>query len=89
MSDMARPESATAPLTASSAWAASGISAERVTFENPTPLTATLHRCSHMGIDLPGGLLYASRARRNCGSVMSSLSGSKTTSTRRPTLASV
>src|SRR5947209_9990607 len=48
MSDMARPESSTAPLTASRACAASGISAERVTLENPTPLTATLHRCSHM-----------------------------------------
>src|SRR5947208_5117822 len=48
MSDMASPESSTAPLTASSACAARGISAERVTRENPTPLTATLHRCSHM-----------------------------------------
>jgi len=48
MSDMVSPESSTAPLTASSACAARGISAERVTRENPTPLTATLHRCSHM-----------------------------------------
>ena len=48
LSDIARPESSTAPLTASSACAASGTSAERVTRENPTPLTATLHRCSHM-----------------------------------------
>src|SRR5256885_4861189 len=57
MSDMARPESSTAPLTASRACAASGISAERVTLENPTPLTATLHRCSHMrsvSLELPG-----------------------------------
>src|SRR5262247_2584173 len=53
MSDIFRPESSTAPLTASSAWAASGISAERVTFENPTPLTAILHRCSHMPINPP------------------------------------
>jgi len=30
-----------------------------------------------------------SRAGRNCGNVMSSFSGSKTTSTRRPTFASV
>src|SRR5262245_27115769 len=48
MSSMARPESSTAPFTACSAWAARGISAERVTLENPTPLTATLHRCSHI-----------------------------------------
>src|SRR5215831_5639438 len=48
MSEMASPESATAPRTASSACAASGTSAERVTREKPTPLTATLHRCSHM-----------------------------------------
>src|SRR5262245_7394823 len=48
MSDSPSPESATALLTASSACAARGISAERVTRENPTPLTATLHRCSHM-----------------------------------------
>src|SRR2546425_10359121 len=47
-SAMLSPESSTAPLTASSACAARGISAERVTRENPTPLTATLHRCSHM-----------------------------------------
>src|SRR5213594_4269808 len=44
----ASPESSTAPLTAASACAASGISAERVTREKPTPLTATLHRFSHM-----------------------------------------
>src|SRR5258707_15254029 len=48
MSDISSPESATASLTAVSAWAASGISAERVTWENPTPLTATLHRFSHI-----------------------------------------
>src|ERR1700746_3323796 len=48
MSDICSPESATASFTAISAWAASGISAERVTFENPTPLTATLHRFSHI-----------------------------------------
>src|SRR5258705_3581168 len=48
MSDMASPESSTAPFTASSACAARGSSAERVTREKPTPLTATLHRCSHM-----------------------------------------
>src|SRR3989442_9294290 len=48
MSARASPESSTAPLTASSACAASGISAERVTREKPTPLTATLHRCSHI-----------------------------------------
>src|SRR5262245_19253833 len=50
MADIARPESSTAPLTAWSACAASGISAERVTLEKPTPLTATLHRFSHMGV---------------------------------------
>src|SRR5205823_9322438 len=50
MSDILSPESATASLTAASAWAASGISAERVTFEKPTPLTATLHRFSHMWV---------------------------------------
>src|SRR5207237_6124629 len=48
MSDISSPESATASLTAASAWAASGISADRVTLEKPTPLTATLHRFSHM-----------------------------------------
>src|SRR5438477_6697061 len=48
MSDSCSPESATASLTAVSAWAASGTSAERVTFEKPTPLTATLHRFSHI-----------------------------------------
>src|SRR5271169_3432409 len=48
MSDICSPESATASLTAVSAWAASAMSAERVTFEKPTPLTATLHRFSHM-----------------------------------------
>src|SRR5215469_1845684 len=48
MSDIFRPESATASFTAVSACAASGISAERVTLENPTPLTATLHRFSHI-----------------------------------------
>src|SRR5262249_45002336 len=49
MSESSNPESATASLTAVNAWAASGISAERVTLEKPTPLTATLHRFSHMG----------------------------------------
>src|SRR6266851_10295703 len=48
MSDIFSPESATASFTAVSAWAASGTSAERVTWEKPTPLTATLHRFSHM-----------------------------------------
>src|SRR6185503_11298111 len=65
MSDIFRPESSTAPLTASSAWAASGISAERVTFENPTPLTAILHRCSHMPID-PPKLVRRGRLRALC-----------------------
>src|ERR1700740_1843402 len=48
MSAICSPESATASFTAVSAWAARGISAERVTLENPAPLTATLHRFSHM-----------------------------------------
>src|SRR6516164_8755031 len=48
MSDICSPESATASFTAVSAWAASGTSAERVTLEKPTPLTATLHRFSHI-----------------------------------------
>src|SRR4051812_37165906 len=48
MSDSRSPESATASSTAVSACAASGTSAERVTFEKPTPLTATLHRFSHI-----------------------------------------
>src|SRR5271163_3467825 len=48
MSDICSPESATASLTAVRACAASGTSAERVTLEKPTPLTATLHRFSHM-----------------------------------------
>src|ERR1700693_3118488 len=52
MSDIASPLSATAPCTASSAWAASGISAERVTLKNPTPLTAPLQRFSHMPLSL-------------------------------------
>src|SRR5579872_6499435 len=52
MSDIWRPESATASLTAVSACAASGISAERVTFEYPTPLTAILQRFSHIAIAL-------------------------------------
>ena len=91
MSDRASPESSTAPLTAASACAASGISAERVTREKPTPLTATLHRFSHMRqlSSLCGRGYCLSRASRNCGNVMSSFSGSKTTSTRRPTFASV
>src|SRR5882762_6870709 len=54
MSDILRPESATASLTAVSAWAASGMSAERVTLEKPTPLTATLHRFSHISVILLG-----------------------------------
>src|SRR5437868_807562 len=49
MSDIASPESATASFTAVSAWTASGTSAVRETFEKPTPLTATLHRFSHIG----------------------------------------
>src|ERR1700733_12539853 len=48
MSDIGSPESETASFTAVSAWAASGMSAERVTLEYPTPLTAILHRLSHM-----------------------------------------
>src|SRR6516225_12186289 len=48
MSEICSPESATASFTAVSACAASGISAERVILEKPTPLTATLHRFSHM-----------------------------------------
>src|SRR5215204_1492237 len=48
MSDMSSPESATASFTAVSACIASGVSAVRDTFENPTPLTAILHRFSHM-----------------------------------------
>src|SRR5438067_1955455 len=58
MSDRLRPESATASLTAVSAWAASGISAERVTLEKPTPLTATLHRFSHIRPFPSPGLVY-------------------------------
>ena len=88
MSDICSPESETASFTAVNAWAASGVSAERVTLEKPTPLTATLHRFSHMWpllLHSAGGFL----ARRNCGKVMSSFSLSKTTSTRRPTFASV
>src|SRR5258708_6336607 len=50
MSDSSSPESATASLTAISAWTASGTSAVRETFEKPTPLTATLHRLSHIGV---------------------------------------
>src|SRR5215813_12912096 len=60
MSDIASPESSTAALTACKAWAARGISADRVTFEKPTPLTATLHRCSHM----PHSLLRLRRLAR-------------------------
>src|SRR6266705_3456312 len=48
MSDSCSPESATASFTAISACAASGMSAVRETFEKPTPLTATLHRFSHI-----------------------------------------
>src|SRR5690242_4499280 len=62
MSDIWRPESATASFTAVSAWAASGMSAERVTLEKPTPLTAILQRFSHIGpllqqcsLSAPGG----------------------------------
>src|SRR5215469_10327384 len=59
MSDSSRPESATASLTAVSACEASGISAERVAFEKPTPLTATLHRFSH----IPAILLQSAFSR--------------------------
>src|SRR5262245_31306659 len=52
MSDRSSPESATAALTAWSACAARGISADRVILENPTPLTATLHLFSHITTDL-------------------------------------
>src|ERR1700676_5629538 len=48
MSSIRRPESATASFTAVNACAASGMSAIRETLENPTPLTAILHRLSHM-----------------------------------------
>src|SRR5580704_954322 len=48
MSSIRSPESATASCTAVSACAANGISALRETFEYPTPLTAILHRLSHM-----------------------------------------
>ena len=48
MSAICSPESATASLTAVKAWAASGMSAERETLEKPTPLTAILHRFSHI-----------------------------------------
>src|SRR4051794_6432657 len=50
MSDICSPESATASLTAVRACTASGVSAVRDTFENPTPDTATLHRFSHMRV---------------------------------------
>src|ERR671922_281951 len=46
--DMSSPESSTAALTACSACAARGTSADRVILENPTPLTATLHLFSHI-----------------------------------------
>ncbi len=55
--------------------------------EKPTPLTAILHRFSHMRTSPPHSA--GGRSRRNCGKVMSSFSFSKITSTRRPTLASV
>src|SRR5260221_10498383 len=48
MSESFSPEPSTAALTACSACAPSGVSADRVARENPTPLTATLHRLSHM-----------------------------------------
>src|SRR5437899_12451610 len=48
MSDMASPESSTAPFTAASASAARGISADRVTQEKATALNTTVHRCFHM-----------------------------------------
>src|SRR6201982_464122 len=57
MSDIHSRESATASLRAVSACAASGISAERVTLENPTPLTATLHRLSHIWLAPPISVL--------------------------------
>ena len=61
-SAIASPESSTAARTASSACAARGISADRVTFENPTPLRAILQRFSHMtGLltPTPGGTAAA------------------------------
>ena len=65
----AAPNSATASFTAVSACAASGISAERVTLEKPTPLTATLHRFSHMQASSPqhwigGGASFETAASR-------------------------
>src|SRR5215207_1154028 len=48
MSESLSPESSTAALTASSACAASGLSAVRVACEKPTPLTAILHLFSHI-----------------------------------------
>src|SRR5262247_28496 len=45
---VASPESSTAALTACSACAARGTSADRVILEKPTPLTATLHLFSHI-----------------------------------------
>ena len=48
MSSIRSPKSATASFTAVNACAASGISAVLETLEKPTPLTATLHRLSHM-----------------------------------------
>src|SRR5215813_7542519 len=48
MADMSSPESSTAALTACSARAARGTSADRVICENPTPLTAILHLFSHI-----------------------------------------
>src|SRR5712671_4142516 len=71
MSDICSPESATASLTAVSAWAASGTSAERVTLEKPTPLTATLHRFSHMGLFSSLGRRRARKAKlRQCDVVV-------------------
>src|SRR5215813_3097375 len=55
MSAMASPESSTAALTACSACAAKGTSADRVILEKPTPLTAT-YICSPT-YNLPPGRL--------------------------------
>src|SRR5215471_17355731 len=71
MSDISIPESATASLTAVSACAASGISAERVTLENPTPLTATLHRFCHIWLSLPSE--HAKELDQRCASFEASL----------------
>src|SRR5205085_11525572 len=48
MSQRLSTDCASAAFSAVSARATSGISAQRVTFEKPTPLMATLHRFSHI-----------------------------------------